>query len=67
MGRRYKGATYVFAVGMREKGTGAEFEVAGVKGGKVEVIGEGRSVEVARGRFKDRFEGYGVHLYRVAE
>ena len=66
MGRRYKGAAYVFAVGMRGKGTGAAFEVRGVKDGKVEVIGEGRTVEVVGGKFKDAFEGYGVHLYRAA-
>jgi hypothetical protein len=66
MGRRYRGATYVFAVGMRAKGTGAAFEVAGVKDGKAEVIGEGRTAEVVGGRFKDAFEGYGVHLYRIS-
>jgi hypothetical protein len=67
MGRKHKGARYVFAVGTRGKGTRATFEVPGLKEGKAEVMGEGRSVEVAGGKFADRFDGYGVHLYRIAD
>jgi hypothetical protein len=66
MGRRYKGAMYVFAVGMRGKGTRAGFEVPSLKDGKVAVIGEGRSLEVAGGKFEDAFDGYAVHLYRIS-
>ena len=54
---------YIFAVAMREGTTTATFEV---KSGKsVEVIGEGRTIEVRKGKFSDDFAGYGVHLYRV--
>jgi hypothetical protein len=65
MARRHGGATYVFAAGTRGKGTAATFTLPGVRDGKVEVIGEGRSIPVADGKFGDQFGAYGVHLYRV--
>jgi hypothetical protein len=65
MARRHGGATYVFAAGTRGKGTAATFALPGLKEGKVEVIGEGRSIPVADGKFGDQFGAYGVHLYRV--
>jgi hypothetical protein len=66
MARRHGEATYVFAAGTRGKATGATFTLSGVKGGKVEVIGEGRAIPVADGKFRDEFGAYAVHLYRVA-
>jgi hypothetical protein len=66
MGKRHGGATYVFAVGTRGKATGAAFALGGVKDATAEVIGEGRTVAVTDGKFRDEFAGYGVHLYRVA-
>lgn len=64
--KRHEGATYVFAVGMREGATTARFEVAGVRGEtRVEVLGEDRALMVNGGVFEDGFEAWGVHLYRV--
>lgn len=64
--KRHEGATYVFAVGMRDGATTARFEVAGVPGeARVEVLGENRAMAVNGGMFEDRFEPWGVHLYRV--
>ena len=66
MVKRHEGATYVFAVGMRDGATTARFEVAGVPGAaRVEVLGEDRTLAVNGGVFEDRFEPWGVHLYRI--
>jgi hypothetical protein len=64
--KRREGATYVFAVGMRDGTTAATFTVAGLTGrAKAEVLGENRSVEVRDGVFKDEFGAWGVHLYLI--
>jgi hypothetical protein len=64
--RRRGGATYVFAVGMRGGATAATFTVAGLTGrARAEVLGEGRTVEVRDGVFRDEFGAWAVHLYRV--
>ena len=63
--RRHKGATYVFAVCMRDAKTTATFKLAGVKG-DAEVLGEGRKVEVRDGVLRDEFEPWGVRLYKIA-
>lgn len=66
MTKRYGGATYVFAVAMRDAATDATITVHGVPAGAhVEVLGEGRRLELANGRFSDHFAPYEVHLYRV--
>ncbi len=67
LARRHKGETYVFAVAMREGETTGTFTLPGAKGDdRVEVLGEGRTIEAKGGTWTDRFPGYGVHLYRVA-
>lgn len=64
--RRHEGATYVFAVGMREGKAEGTFRVAGLEGkATAEVLGEERSIEVVGGEFRDSFEPWGVHLYRI--
>jgi hypothetical protein len=64
--RRRGGATYVFAVGMRDGTTTATFTVPGLPGrAKAEVLGEGRTVEVRDGVFMDEFGAWGVHLYLI--
>lgn len=64
--RRHGGALYVFAVAMRGGATTATLTAPGVReGAAVEVLGEGRGLEVKGGTFEDRFEPYGVHLYRI--
>ncbi len=67
MTKRHGGATYVFAVAMANAASRGTFEVPGVPGGEaVDVIGEGRRLEMKAGRFSDAFDGYAVHLYRIA-
>jgi hypothetical protein len=64
--KRHGGATFVFAVSTRNAPTMASFAVAGLTGNaNVEVIAEDRSLDAPGGKFSDRFDGYGVHLYRV--
>ena len=64
--KRYGGETYVFAAGMRRGKTTGSFLVSGLGDtAAAEVIGEGRRIEVAGGKFEDTFEPYDVHLYRI--
>lgn len=66
MVKRYQGATYLFAVGMRNASTTAEFTVQGLpERATAEVMGEGRRIPVRRGRFEDSLKPYEVHLYRI--
>jgi hypothetical protein len=64
--KRFGGATYLFAVAMRDAGTRATFSLQRIPAvATAEVLGEGRSIPVADGAFADDFSSYGVHLYRV--
>lgn len=66
MVKKYKGATYVFAVAMREGTTTATFKVAGLAANKkVEVLGEDRTLEAKDGSFRDEFGPWAVHVYRI--
>jgi hypothetical protein len=66
MVKYHGGAVYVLAVGMRDGKTTATFRLPGKKGqGKVEVIDEGRTLEVNDGVFRDTFQPWDVHLYRI--
>ncbi|HZO87494.1 MAG TPA: hypothetical protein VFB38_04085 [Chthonomonadaceae bacterium] len=66
MEKRYGGATYLFAVGMRNGPARGSFVVDGLPQRAVaEVLGEGRRLPVQGGRFADDFRPYDVHLYRI--
>jgi hypothetical protein len=68
MVRRVDGATYIFAVAMRDRETRGAFTIpalAGAANAQAEVLDEGRSIPVTAGQFEDQFKGYEVHLYRV--
>jgi hypothetical protein len=57
---------YVFAVSRSNKPVRASFGVrAAPAGGAVEVLGEGRRIHAAGGRFDDEFTPYAVHLYKI--
>lgn len=65
--KQYEGATYVFAVAMQGAPTTARFTVEGLTGtATAEVLGEDREITVTDGAFDDAFDGWGVHLYRIA-
>jgi hypothetical protein len=66
----HNGATYVFAVAMRNVPARGSFAIKGLGNAKVaEVLGEGdsapRRITISEGRFEDDFEPFGVHLYAI--
>jgi hypothetical protein len=64
--KRQEEVLYVFAVGMRDGEAAAGFRVAGLTGrARAEVLGENRSLEVREGAFRDTFQPWDVHLYRI--
>ncbi|GBC97990.1 hypothetical protein HRbin17_00485 [bacterium HR17] len=66
MVKRYNGAIYLFAVGMRNAPTTAIFRVKDIAAtATAEVLGENRRLPVVNGRFEDAFRPYEVHLYRL--
>jgi hypothetical protein len=65
LAKRHQGATYLFAVGMRDMAANATVTLAGDVGDTtVEVLGENRALPVQNGAFSDRFGPWDVHLYR---
>ena len=66
MCKRHDGATYVFAVCMRNEPARATIEVLDSKSSaEVQVLGENRSIRLRDGRFEDDFGPYAVRLYCV--
>ncbi|MEW4571333.1 beta-galactosidase [Tautonia sp. JC769] len=63
--REHDGATYLFAVSMRDGDTTASFTLPDAGDVRVEVLGEDRTLDAPEGTWDDRFEGYQVHLYRI--
>jgi hypothetical protein len=64
MAKRHDGATYLFAVAMRNQSTRGSFKVQ-TKDSVVEVLEEARTIPMAHGEFTDEFKPYQVHLYRI--
>src|SRR5262249_52904960 len=63
--KRLADRTYLFAVAMRDAGTTGVFRLPDQGNARVEVLGEGRTIQAVGGRWEDRFAGYQVHLYRI--
>ncbi|MCC6441860.1 MAG: hypothetical protein IT210_00225 [Armatimonadetes bacterium] len=62
----HRNTTYLFTVGMRNAPATGSFKVKGLPRQAVaEVIGENRTLRLEKGRFKDSFRPYEVHLYRI--
>jgi hypothetical protein len=68
MVKKTRGATYVFAVAMRDAPTRADFVLSGpaATGSQVEVVDEDRTVALSDGRFSDEFAAYDVHIYKIS-
>ena len=63
------GSAYVFAdVGLNKNPGDQTFTLpAGISGGSVEVVGEGRAIPVADGKFTDQFPNESTyHIYKIA-
>ncbi len=64
--REYKGAIYLFAIGMRDGDTTATFHIpAPLSSTQLTVLNENRTIEVRQGTFQDSFTPYQVHIYRI--
>jgi len=64
--KRHGQDLYVFAVAMRDTPTRCRIvTTGGQRDFDVEVLREHRQIRAAGGAFEDRFDGYGVHLYRI--
>jgi hypothetical protein len=64
--KRHAGATYVFAVAMKNQSTTGTFTLRDfADAASVEVIDENRTVPVSGGVFEDDFSGYAVHRYKI--
>jgi hypothetical protein len=67
MAKRTGDALYLFAVGMREGKTTAAFTLRGLTGeSKVEVLDENRTLNTQNGVFRDDFQPWDTHIYRIA-
>ncbi|MBI3268814.1 MAG: hypothetical protein HYZ53_07315, partial [Planctomycetes bacterium] len=65
---RHAGALYVLTVGMRNACVEATFALRAPGRAKtVEVLDEGRTLALEGGTFRDAYEPYAVHLYRIAD
>src|SRR5208282_625605 len=63
--KQHEGASYLFAVAMRDGDTTATFRLKGLAGDKtVEVLGEERSLSARGGVFSDSFKSWAAHCYR---
>jgi Zn ribbon nucleic-acid-binding protein len=68
LAKQHEGATYLFAVAMRPGATTVRFTLrSGPEAGRATVVGEGRELPVAGGRFEDHFDPYQVHIYRITQ
>jgi hypothetical protein len=65
MAKQHHGATYILAVGMRNAEANGRFRIPALPEGKVEVLGEDRTLDVHEHEFRDAFAPYAVHLYKV--
>jgi hypothetical protein len=65
---RVSGITYLFAVSLSPEPASARFSLRGFGvRAAAEVIGERRTLDVTAGELVDAFDGYDVHLYRIAQ
>ncbi len=66
MVKNHYGSIYIFAAAMRGNAVTGSFSIADLSGTEqIEVLDENRSITVNDGKFQDRFDEYGVHLYKV--
>jgi len=66
MTRKHRGATYVFAVAMRDIPAAATIRIPDLPAAATaEVLGEGRKIPIKNGQFRDNFKGYEVHIYKA--
>lgn len=68
LAKQHRGATYVFAVALRDGRATATITLPGHAGRQsVEVLDEGRTLSAQDGVFRDAFGPWAVHLYRLEQ
>lgn len=68
MAKRHLNTTYIFAIGMRDAATTVTFTPSSPSAGpRVNVLGEGRRIESANGKFADSFEPWTPHIYEIPD
>jgi hypothetical protein len=66
MVKRRSDATYVFAVGMRNRPARGSFVLRGLPAlASAQVHGEDRALTIRDGQFADDFAAYGMHIYKI--
>ena len=65
MVKEFENATYVFATGMRDQNSVADFSFLKLGDATIEVIGEDRQIQMVDGNFSDVYLGFDTHLYRI--
>jgi len=67
--KNYKGETYIFAAVMRMsvKPVTGSFQIQDCGAGKVEVLGENRTLNMDGGAFKDEFKKWETHIYKIVK
>jgi hypothetical protein len=66
MVKEHAGSTYLFAVNTHPTGTSAEISLKGTPARRnAEVLGESRTIALAKGVLSDRFAPYEVHIYKL--
>lgn len=65
--KEYNKESYLIAVNSQPKPIEVEFQLVNLpRVSKLYVLAENRVIKVNRNRFKDKFGGYGVHIYTTA-
>ena len=65
MVKEYDNATYVFATGMRDLVSVADFSFLELGDATIDVLGEDRQIQMVDGEFSDVYFGFDTHLYRI--
>ena len=65
MVKEHNNATYVFATGMRDQNSVADFSFLELGDATIEVLGEDRQIQMVDGEFSDVYLGFATHLYRI--
>jgi hypothetical protein len=68
MVKRRQDATYLFAVGMRNRPVRGSFTLRDLPAlAMAQVLGEDRTLKITDGQFADDFAAYGVHIYKITQ
>ncbi len=66
--RRYQGFVYIFSANLSNQPIESTLQIGGsARSGNIEVIGEKRNTPISINKWRDTWEGYGVHLYKIKE